>query len=256
MSVDYKQLEVRVAAAISKDPILIAEVINGVDMHSRNAASLLLNIPESTFLAVIGDKSHPLHKQYSEARRAAKAVTFGVLYGSTAHGVAVRNELSLDLCEKFIKQFYKKYKVLALWIASQHQRVKSTSKVRTPTGRFIKFHDLDWAKSQFCPNFMQFKRIGETERISVNMPIQGTGSDVFQSRKIKVNKYLEDNGMHSRITMSLHDGFLANVKPYEREILTQVVPELMFTKMNEGTRHEVPLEVDIEFSNCWEGKDE
>lgn len=266
MSVDYKQLEVRVVAAISKDPILIREVLEGVDMHSRNAASLLLNVPEADFMAVMETKERnkkdptypisPLYGRYSEARRAAKAVTFGVLYGSTAQGVAARNNLALDLCEKFINEFFGKYRVLHSWIKLQHKRVGTTSKVRTITGRFIKFHDLEWAKSRFCPSFMGNRRVGETERISVNMPIQGTGSDVFQSRKIMFNRYLKDNGFQSRVVLSLHDGFIANVKPNEREELAAVTPDIMYTVLNEGTQFEVPLEVDLEWGTRWEGKDE
>lgn len=276
LSVDYKQLEVRVVAAISKDPILIKEVVEGVDMHSRNAALLLLKVPEADFIAVMDTKKQneeskkaheldpsvaiipvsPLYSRYSEARRAVKAVTFGVLYGSTAQGVAARNQLPLELCDKFIKQFYTKYRVLKAWIDVQHGRVRSTSKVRTSTGRFIKFHDLDWAKSRYCPEFMSFRRVGETERISVNMPIQGTGSDIFQSRKIMFNRYLKENGLQSRVVLSLHDGFIANVKPWEREELTEVTPQIMYNVLNEGTPFEVPLEVDLEWANRWEGKDE
>lgn len=256
MSVDYKQLEVRVAAAVSKDPVLIKEILAGVDMHSRNAAMLLLNVPEAEFMAVINDKHHPKHKKYAEARRAAKAVTFGVLYGSTAHGVAAREKIDIEICEKFIAQFFRKYKVLAQWIKQQHQLVRQTSKVKTPTGRFIRFHDLEWANSKWCPDKMQMIRRGETERVSVNMPIQGMGSDIFQYHKIKVFKYLKKKKMKSRLVLSLHDGFVMNVKPNEREELTNVVPLLMHKKLNEGTRSEVPLDVDLEFGRQWEGKDE
>lgn len=256
MSVDYKQLEVRVAAAISKDPVLIKEILAGVDMHSRNAALLLLGVKEADFIAVINDKNHRLYRKYSEARRAAKAVTFGVLYGSTAHGVSAREKIDLETCEEFIRQFFKKYKVLAQWIKTQHQLVRQTSRVKTPVGRFIRFHDLEWANSKWCPDKMQMIRRGETERVSVNMPIQGMGSDVFQYHKIKVFKYLMKRKMQSRLVLSLHDGFVMNVKPNEREELTNVVPQLMHKKLNEGTRFEVPLDVDIEFGKRWEGKDE
>lgn len=255
MSVDYKQLEVRVAAAISKDPILIKEILAGVDMHSRNAASLLLRVPEDEFIRVINDKGADFYKQWVEARRAAKAVTFGVLYGSQAHGVSARENIKLETCEEFITEFFKKYRVLNAWIKRQHSLVRDTAKVRTPTGRFYKFHDLEWANSNYCPDKMRYQRRGETERISVNMPIQGMGSDVFQFHKIKVYKHLLRNKMQSRFVLSLHDGFLMNVKPNEREELEATVPGLMHKKLNEGTKFEVPLDVDVEFSDRWEGKD-
>lgn len=256
MSVDYKQLEVRVAAAISKDPVLIREVIQGVDMHSRNAATLLLKVDEKHFEGVLSDKNHPDHKRFSEARRAAKAVTFGVLYGSTAHGVAARNKLDLELCEAFIRKFFKKYRVLSNWIKNQHSLVRKTHMVRTPTGRYIRFNDLDWAKSKYCPDRFRLIRTGEVERISVNMPIQGFGSDIFQTHKIKVFKHLAKQKMGSRLLLSLHDGFVMNVKPEERAALTESVPKLMYAVLNKGTKFAVPLEVDIEFGKCWEGKDD
>lgn len=256
MSVDYKQLEVRVAAAISKDPILIREILEGVDMHSRNAATLLLGVKEELFVKVLADKKHPDHARYQEARRAAKAVTFGVLYGSTAHGVSTRNKLDLDLCENFISAFFKKYRVLRQWIKSQHEKVHRTRRVRTPTGRFTRFYDLDWATSKYCDDRTKMIRLGEAERISVNMPIQGCGSDVFQMGKIKVFKHLIKNKMKSRLVLSLHDGFVLTVTPDEKEALKDVVPKLMYTVMNPDTKFKIPLEVDVEFSKRWEGKDE
>lgn len=256
MSVDYKQLEVRVAAGISKDPTLIREIINGVDMHSRNAAELLLSITEKEFLGVMSDKNHEKYGAYSMRRRAAKAVTFGVLYGSHAKGVSSREKLDVDLVERFIRKFFKKYSILSAWIRNQHYLVRNTHTVKTPTGRFVRFSDLDWAKSKFCPSRMGMMRMGEVERVAVNMPIQGYGSDIFQTHKIKVAKYLMKHNMKSRLVLSLHDGFVMNVKPDEREELTEVVPKLMHSKLNKGTKYEVPLDVDLEFAKCWEGKDE
>lgn len=256
MSVDYKQLEVRVAAAISKDRTLIQEILEGVDMHSRNASEFLMKIREAAFIKVINDKDHPDCKMYGEKRRTAKAVTFGVLYGSTAHGVSKRNNVPLDECELFISRFFRKYSGLKNWIDRQHTMVRNTHKVKTPTGRFIRFADLEWATSKWCPQKMSMMRLGEAERISVNMPIQGFGSDIFQSHKIKVFRYLAKKKMQSRLVLSLHDGFVLNVKPDERAELEEVVPKLMHTKINKGTRYEVPLDVDLEFGKRWEGKDE
>jgi len=258
MSVDYKQLEVRVAAAESKDPVLIAEILAGVDMHSRNAAELLVRVPERDFLAVINNEElkrakDPLYLEYAEARRAAKAVTFGVLYGSQANGVSAREKIPIEICEEFINKFFRKYRVLAGWIKQQHFLVRSTSTVKTSTGRFVRFHDLEWANSKWCPFKMRSMRRGETERVAVNMPIQGKGSDIFQYHKLKVYKYLLKRKMQSRFVLSLHDGFVKNVKANEREELARVVPQLMKIVLNKGTKYEVPLEVDVEFTDRWEG---
>ena len=256
MSVDYKQLEVRVAAAIAKDPVLIKEIVEGVDMHSRNAAAFLLNMKEDEFVEVLNNKAHEDNRRFKKKRGAAKGVTFGVLYGSTAHGVSVRNNVPLEDCELFIKKFFIKYARLKGWIDRQHSYVWDTHRVVSPTGRFARFHDLDWAKSRWCPHKMKQIRRSEVERISVNMPIQGFGSDIFQTRCLRLFAYMKKQKMASRFTLSIHDGFVLNVKPNERAELTEMVPQIMHTKLNKGTRYEVPLDVDIDFEKRWEGPDE
>lgn len=256
MSVDYKQLEVRVAAAIAKDLTLIREICDGVDMHSRNAADFLLRMLERDFVQVINDKDHENYRLFKKKRGAAKAVTFGVLYGSTAHGVSVRNQVPLEDCELFIKKFFAKYSRLKSWIDRQHSYVWDTHRVVSPTGRFARFHDLDWAKSRWCPHKMKQIRRSEVERISVNMPIQGFGSDIFQTRCLKLFAYMKKQKMASRFTLSIHDGFVLNVKPNERAELTEMVPQIMHTKLNRGTKYEVPLDVDVDFEKRWEGPDE
>jgi len=254
MDVDYRQLEVRIAAGISKDATLIREICQGVDMHSRNASQFLMQMREDEFLAVMADKTHELYKEYSEKRRAAKCVTFGVLYGSTANGVAVRENIPVEDCELFIKRFFQKYDRLYSWIKSQHQRVYDTHKIISPTGRMVKFHDLEWAMSEYCSDFDKRRRMSEVQRISVNMPVQGYGSDIFQSKCIELYHYMRKKKMESRFKLTIHDGFILNVKPNEKHELKEIVPVLMKTHLNKGTNHEVPLEVDIAFTDKWEGE--
>lgn len=254
MDVDYKQLEVRIAAAISKDPILIQEVLDGVDMHSRNAAIFLLNMKEEDFVAVINDKNHPNYHLYKEKRRAAKAVTFGTLYGSTPEGVSARENIPVEDCKTFIRGFFKKYRVLNEFIQSQHDKVMTFHKVVSPTNRTVTFSDLNWTKSGYCSDRVAYRRYGEVKRISVNMPIQGYGSDIFQMKCLELYAYLKTNKMKSRFVLSIHDGFVLNVVPEEVQILKEVVPELMKTTLNAGTRYAIPLEVDFGFTRKWEGE--
>jgi DNA polymerase-1 len=250
-SVDYKQLEVRIAAYLSGDPILLKEVADGVDMHSRNAAIVLLKVSEEEFIKILKDEKHPLHGEYKEARTAVKAVTFGVLYGSSAHGVSQRNNIDQELAEKFIKAFFKKYKVLHAWIKSQHSVARQTHSIRTMTNRVMRFPVLAFAKSRHCPDSDAKRIIGDVERVSVNAPIQSFGSDTFQKRKIKLRRQMILRKMKSRLILSLHDGFMLNVPPAEKDTVIEMIKKYMNVTLGKGTDREVFLEVDIKFSDRW-----
>lgn len=254
LGADYKQLEVRVAAAISKDPVLIAEVLAGVDMHSRNAATFLLNMDEAEFVSILKDTSHEKYAFAVNARTCAKSITFGVLYGSTAFGVAKRENIDVEYCEKFIQAFFSKYRVLSKWIARQHKTVEISKRIVSPTGRFYHFDDFDYINSKYCMNFERKKRIEEVYRNAVNLPIQSYGSDIFSLHKLKVFNYLQKHNLNSRLVLTIHDGFIINLKPSEKNRLVEVIPKIMRRVLNKGTRFEVPVEVDLEVTDKWLGK--
>lgn len=253
LGADYKQLEVRVAAGISKDLVLIEEIREEVDLHSRNAATFLLKMEEEEFVRILKSKT-PESVKLDRKRTVAKTTTFGVLYGSTAYGVSARNKIPLEDCEKFIKRFFRKYNILAGYIKNQHQKVRTLHKVVSPTGRYYHFPDFQFINSSYCKHDERRRRLTDIDNVACNMPIQSFGSDIFQSHKLKVFKYLLKNKMKSRLVLSLHDGFLLNVKPDEKEELAEMVPKLMFRALNKGTKYEVPLEVDVEFTDRWKGK--
>lgn len=251
MSVDYRQLEVRVAAALSKDLVLIKEINDGVDMHSRNAATVLLGITEEEFLKVYKDKKHPLFDKYKMARDAAKAVTFGVLYGSGPQGVADRNDIPLELAEKFIRGFFRKYTKLAEWIKDQHRNVRESGIQRTATGRIVRFPVLKWAYSKYCPSWERNRQVAEVERVAVNLPIQSFGSDIFQKGKIKMFVAMSKAQAKSRFVLSIHDGGILNVKPDEKEAMEALAQQCMRTVLNPGTKYAVPLDIDVTWMPRW-----
>lgn len=260
MGVDYQQLEVRVAAGLSKDMTLIEEVRQGVDLHSRNAAQFALRMDEEEFKRIRAFASDPESEHYLKAcefdriRSNSKTITFAVLYGSSAWGISQREKIDIDECERFVKQFFRKYRGIHAWMRSQHRKVHETHRVVSPTGRFYHFPDMDWLLSGYALPQDVRRRLGDIERVAVNMPIQSFGSDIFQSQKCKLDRYLRENGMRSRLVLSLHDGFILNVKPEEKEQLSEVVPKIMNTVLNKGKRYEVQLNVDVEFTDRWKGK--
>ena len=107
--------------------------------------------------------------------------------------------------------------------------------------------------SSYCSDFERKKRFAEVMRISVNMPIQGYGSDIFQTKCIQLQNYMRKKKLNSKFKLSIHDGFVLNTKPEERELLKKAVPAIMNTVLNKGTKYEVPLEVDMAFTYEWEG---
>lgn len=252
-SVDYKQLEVRVAAAITRDPVLIDEIVKGIDMHSRNAC-FVWRYNEDEFLKAIKDETHPRFEEWNAKRDAAKVITFGTLYGSSAAGSSTRNDIPVDEADEFIRGFFTKYRILYRWVKDQHKKVREVHRVVTPTGRYAHFDVMDWIRSRYCMRHERKRTLGDLERIAQNMPIQSYGSDVFQFSKIALWKALKQSKLRSRLVLSLHDGALINVKPGEKDRVVELVKRSFDKTLNTGTAFEVPLSVDIKFYPRWVGR--
>lgn len=244
LGVDYSQLEVRIAAAVTRDPVLIREIRDGTDMHSDNACRVWgYDLAEFKVGAKL--ESHPKYELYSTKRDNVKRITFGVLYGGGAEGVSEREEIPLEEVEEFIEGFFRKYRVLAKYMRESRRRAWDSGVIRTRLGRRYRFLSLPWLTSGLAPKKIRSRAKGDIERVGVNMPIQSCGSDIFSMKKVALHRELRRRGLKSRLVLTIHDGFVMNVKPYERAEVEALVPEIMNCALNEGTADEVKLFVEM-----------
>ena len=153
---DYSQIELRLLAHMSDDPLLVEAFRNGEDIHTRTASEVL-GVPP---MLVTPD-----------ARRDAKAVNFGIVYGISAFGLAAQLGIGRGEAEKYIKNYFARYAGVRRFIDETIAEVRRTGVARTLFGRERPIPDIN-ARN---PNARGF-----AERVAVNSPLQGTAADLIK----------------------------------------------------------------------------
>ena len=210
---DYSQLELRVMAEIAKDKTMTEAYRNGLDLHAVTAAGMLGLKPREF------DRENPAHK---EARQKAKAVNFGVIFGSGPNGLrefardAYNLQMSTDEARRVIDGFLATYPGVARWQGDQDNRSWQTSSVSTVGGRVYRFA---WE-----PN-------GEYARnLALNLPVQGTAAEIAVEAMIRIDARLRaELGPKAKLVLQVHDEFVIEVDDDENavELAKQVLKEEM-----------------------------
>lgn len=170
ITLDFSSAEVKVLGALCKDPLLIQAIKEGKDFHSFSA-SMMRHIDYDEFVAVVGDKKHPNHKQYKQWRQEAKALTFGILYGSTARGIAFNLGLTEEEGTKLINMYFSLFPLIKKYIEDTHAMAKDNFFVTTPFGRRkMEFGAMEIFKGTAAYN--------AALRNGQNVRIQSTSSDI------------------------------------------------------------------------------
>lgn len=249
ISADYSQLELRVLAAVSKDPGLIEAFDKGQDLHRYVAARItfpdlvklpnlsasqlqkifvsfarvpefeskyaeLNGITESVVRYLVNNPDFYEAIRYAavtdEQRAVAKAISFGIVYGSSAKSIAAKiTYMTLEDVEAFFADYFQTFPGVLTWIEEQHARAVAKGSCRTPT------HRIRWlfnAKS----NDRSLKNADM--RISQNTPVQGSASDICVMAIVLLRLALKQMGMRSLVCASVHDSILTDV--YPRELLS------------------------------------
>ena len=218
---DYSQVELRILAALSGDPVLIAAYEHAVDIHTLTASQVF---------HVDIDKVTP------EMRRNAKAVNFGIVYGISAFGLGEGLSISRKEANEYIEQYFKSYPKVKEYLDKQVKDAKRLGYVKTLFGRVRPIPEL---KSS---NFMQ-RSFGE--RIAMNSPIQGTAADVMKIAMNSVAKEL--SGFKSRLVLQVHDELLIETAPEELDKVKAIVKRCM----EEAVELPVRLTAEVESGDSW-----
>jgi DNA polymerase-1 len=220
---DYSQIELRLLAHLSGDPVLVNAFRQGEDIHTRTAAEVFGTPP----IAVT-----------PELRRNAKAVNFGIIYGLSAFGLA--NQLGIPRAEadRYIKSYFERYKGVSKFIEKTIERVKSSGVTKTMFGRERPIPDINSGN----PNARGF-----AERTAVNTPLQGTAADLIKLAMIRIDRRIDEEGFDSRMLLQVHDELVFEAPPEEVEKLAAMVKGEM-----EGVMElKVPLVVDVGIGDNW-----
>ena len=220
---DYSQIELRLLAHMSEDPLLMEAFRLGEDIHTRTASEVL-GVP-------------PLMVT-PEARRDAKAVNFGIVYGISPFGLAAQLGISRAEAERYIRNYFARYSGVRRFIDRTIEEVRQTVVTRTLFGRERPIPDINSRN----PNARGF-----AERTAVNSPLQGTAADLIKLAMVRIDTALEDAGHRTAMLLQVHDELVFECPPDEVDAIAQLVKREM-----EGVRElKVPLVVDVGAGDNW-----
>jgi DNA polymerase-1 len=220
---DYSQIELRLLAHMSGDALLVDAFRNGEDIHTRTASEVL-GVPP---LMVTPD-----------ARRDAKAVNFGIVYGISSFGLAAQLGISRGEADKYIKNYFARYEGVARFIEATKAEVRQTGVTKTLFGRERPIPDINSRN----PNARGF-----AERTAVNSPLQGTAADLIKLAMVRIDAALSSAGHQSAMLLQVHDELVFECPPEEVETVGALVKREM-----EGVyKLSVPLLVDVGVGPNW-----
>ncbi|MDE3136753.1 MAG: DNA polymerase I [Acidobacteriota bacterium] len=223
VSADYSQIELRVMAHLSGDPVLIDAFQRGEDIHSRTAQEVFGVGPLA---------------QTPEHRRIAKVINFGILYGLSPFGLARQLQIEQKEAAQFIARYFERYKGVKKWLDAQLDEVRRTGFTRTLFGRIRPIPEI---------NASQAAMRGLAERTALNTPVQGTAADIMKLAMIGTDRRLAEAGLRSKMILQVHDELLFEVPVEEFNALKELVREAM----EKAHPLKVPLVVEVKSGPNW-----
>jgi DNA polymerase-1 len=220
---DYSQIELRLLAHLSDDPLLVEAFRNGEDIHTRTASEVL-GVPPMLITP--------------DARRDAKAVNFGIVYGISGFGLAQQLGIPRAEAEKYIKNYFARYAGVRTFIDRTIAEVRQTSVTRTMFGRERPIPDI---------NSRNANARGFAERTAVNSPLQGTAADLIKLAMVRIDRLLTEGGYCSAMLLQVHDELVFECPPEELDAVSALVKK----EMEGACALKVPLLVDIGVGDNW-----
>jgi DNA polymerase I len=223
LTADYSQIELRLLAHFSRDPLLVEAYRRGDDIHTLTA-SQVFGVPP---LMVTADH-----------RRQAKVVNFGIVYGLSAFGLSQNLGIETAEAKLFIANYFEKYKGVRAFIDKTLEETRRDLKVKTLFGRVRPIPDI---------NSKNANQRGFAERTAVNTPLQGTAADLIKIAMIRIDKAVREQRLKSRMTLQVHDELVFEVPENELETMKPLVRE----HMEKAHALSVPLLVEMGVGANW-----
>jgi DNA polymerase-1 len=223
LSADYSQIELRLLAHFSEDPLLVEAYRREDDIHQLTASEVF-GVPPMLITP--------------EHRGRAKAVNFGIVYGISPFGLAAQLGIEQKEAKKYIETYFERYKGVRAFIDRVLEETRREQRVRTLFGRVRPIPDI---------NSKNANMRGFAERTAVNTPLQGTAADAIKLAMIKIDAELSHRKLKSRMTLQVHDELVFEVPEGEVDVMRGLVCE----HMQNVYPFRVPLVVDIGVGQNW-----
>lgn len=223
LSADYSQIELRIMAHMSKDPVLTEAFSEGVDVHTKTASILFGTFPEMVS---------------PDQRRQAKTINFGVMYGMGAFALSEQLGITRGEAKAFIDNYFGTHSGVQAYIERTIAEAERDGFVTTLLGR-----------KRYLPDIMSTNRnIAEfAKRTAINTPIQGSAADLIKVSMINLSKRLKNEGLKAALILQVHDELVLEVPEEELDAITAAVRETM----ERALELSVPLVVDIGVGRNW-----
>jgi DNA polymerase-1 len=223
ISADYSQLELRLLAHVTHDPVMLDAFQKDDDIHERTAR-LVFNARTK--------------EELKEARRFAKIVNFAIAYAIEPFGLSQRVGISRKEAKKVIDDYYETYKGVRRFMEEVPERARELGHVRSIYGRIRPVPGINDRNGNIR---------ARAEREAINHPIQGSASDIVKLAMLHVDDAIKREGLQARMIMQVHDELLIEAPKEEAER----VAELLRREMEEAVELDVPLKVEVGTGNNW-----
>ena len=223
LSADYSQVELRILAHLSQDPVMIDAFLNDKDIHQQTAAE------------IFGLKLNEVTK---DQRSSAKAINFGLMYGQTSFGLSQTLRISQKEAKDYITTYFERFHDVKIYLDSLKDICEKTGFAETIFGR-----------KRYLPDIKSTNRQVKAmaERVAINSPIQGTAADIIKIAMVNIFSEMDARKLKSKMILQVHDELIFEVPAEELDEMTELVPQLM-----EGVvQFKVPLKVDYGVGDNW-----
>lgn len=225
LSLDYSQIELRLAAHLSSDPTMIKAFQDNQDIHTTTASKINNVKPEEVT---------------SKMRSAAKAINFGILYGQGPRGLSLTANISLKEAQDFIDNYFESFKSVKEYIDKTIEKAEKEGQISTLFGRIRQLPDIN-------STITQVKKTAE--RTAINTPMQGSAADLIKLAMIQVSQLLK-NDQNCIMLLQIHDELIFEVKEDKVNEYAEKLSSIM-EKATGNIKLKVPILVDQEVGDNW-----
>jgi DNA polymerase-1 len=223
LSADYSQIELRIIADLSGDPVMLDAFNYGLDIHTATAARIYnVEIAQVT----------------RDMRRNAKTVNFGIIYGISAFGLSERLNIPRKEAADIIGQYFSRFSGIKEYIDQTIEKARKNGYVETLMKRRRYLRDIN-SGNAVIRNF--------AERNAINAPVQGSSADMIKVAMICIHKLLEDQGLHTKMIMQVHDELIFEVPVEEVDLVRPIIENCM----KNALPLKVPVEVELSTGSNW-----
>lgn len=223
ISADYSQVELRILAHYSNDESLLEAFRSGEDIHRRTAAEVA---------------GIALEEVSDEMRARAKAVNFGIIYGSSAFGLANQLGIATGEAQETIDAYFARYEGVRRFLDDTVAQARGRGFVTTLLGR-----------RRYLPDLSSRNRVLKqaAERMAVNTVTQGTAADLIKNAMVRIDRVGREEGLDLMMILQVHDELVFEIRPDDFELVSAMLEREMGGAMDLS----VPLTVDVGRGANW-----